>query len=227
MEEGGIPEQRKKGPDFEKSTISRKDYDLILKHAQDGSLLSVTLHPWHKGCDRDELGEGDLSDVGYAVESWYYDELGRELCSHPHTSLNIVPRIEGAGLVLECDLSNEEISEEWDESELNELVHGLLPQKNQSTIESGNLFVQLDISTSNGIGVLDSLYVCDLEAKKTKDLAPLIQKAGRQQIADWIAAWVKEHQNPMEGFWCEVNECELKVHTSETLEFLVQPSDKP
>jgi hypothetical protein len=135
---------------MEKSPISREDYDLILKHAQDGSLLSVSLHPWHKGCDRDELGEGDLSDVGYAVESWYYDELGRELCSHPHTSLNIAPRIERAGLVLECDLSNEETSEEWDESQLNELVHGLLPQKNQSTIESGNLFVQVDINTSNG-----------------------------------------------------------------------------
>jgi hypothetical protein len=225
--EGDIPDQSKIGAHLEKSPISRQDLDLILKHTQDGTLLNVTLHPWHKGCDREVLGEGDLSDVGYAVESWYYDELGRELCSHPHTSLNITPRIEEAGLVLECDLSNEETSEEWDESELNELVHSLLPQKKQSTIESSNLMVQVDISTSDGKGVIDSLNVYDLEAKNTKDLAPLIRKEARQKIADWIASWVKEHQSPIEGFWCQVDGSELKVHTSETLEFIVEPDDMP
>jgi hypothetical protein len=225
--EGDIPDQSKIGAHLEKSPISRQDLDLILKHTQDGTLLSVTLHPWHKGCDRDELGEGDLSDVGYAVESWYYDELGRELCSHPHTSLNITPRIEEAGLVLECDLSNEETPEEWDEAELNELVHSLLPQKNQSAIESSNLMVQVDISMSDGKGVIDILNVYDLDAKNTKDLAPLIRKEGRQKIADWIASWVKEHQSPIEGFWCQVDEGELKVYTSEPLEFLVEPDDMP
>ena len=217
----------KNGMNMQKSPISRKDFDLILKHTQDGTLLSVTLHPWHKGCDRDVLGEGDLSDVGYAVESWYYDELGRELCSHPHTSLNITPRIEEAGLVLECDLSNEETSDEWDESELNELVYSLLPQKNQSTNELSNLMVQVEISTSDGKGVLNSLNVYDLEADNSEDLAPLIRKAGREKIADWIASWVREHQSPIEGFWCQVDEGDLKVHTTETLEFLVEPGDKP
>jgi hypothetical protein len=75
--------------------------------------------------------------------------------------------------------------------------------------------------------VLDSLNVYDLEAKKTKDLAPLIRKEGRQKIADWIASWVREHQSPIEGFWCQVDEGELKVHTTETLEILVEPGDKP
>lgn len=187
---------------MEESPISREDYDLILKHTQDGSLLSVRLYPWHKGCDREVSGEGDLSDVGSAVESWYYDELGRGLCSHFHTSLSITPRIEVSGLVMECDLWNEETSEEWDESVLNELVHSLLPKKNRSTIESSNLVVQADISTARGKGLLDSLSIYNLEADVSDNLASLVSKTGRQKIADLIAAWVKDHLNPIEGFLC-------------------------
>jgi len=209
-----------------KSKIPRASYDLILKHVQDGSLYSVSLTPWHKGCDREVYGKGDLSDVGEAIESWYYDELGEELCSYPHTSLSIRYSIGEEGLVIECDLENEESCDGWDDSELNDAVHGLLPAKVRKSIDPSNLMVELHISAEKGKGTMDNLSVHDLEAEITEDIGDQINKTGQQKIADLIVSWIKEHTDLGNDFSCHLSEGELKYQSNESVGFLAVPVEE-
>lgn len=166
---------------MEKTTIPKDAYNLIVKHVQDGTLVSVSLSPWHKGCDREVFGEGDLSDVGEAIESWYYDELGEELCCYPHTSLDIMASIEPEGLVIKCVLLNEETCAEFDPAELNDLVHRLLPLKTRKTVAASDLLMDLELSTSEGKATLDSISLYDLGAAGLKDLAPQIKKQAERK----------------------------------------------
>lgn len=210
---------------MDKITIPKDAHKLIVKHVKDGTFRSVSLTPWHKGCDTEVSGEGDLKAVGDAFESLYYDELGGELCGYPHTSLNISATIEPEGLVIECYLHNDETCDEWDPSELNEIVHGLLPEKIRKTVAASDLLVDAEVSTSEGKGTLDNLYVCDLGAEGLKDLASQIKKAGREKIADYLASWIEEHIHPPEGFSCKLEEEKLKVLTCESVDFLTVPVD--
>jgi hypothetical protein len=163
------------------------------------------------------------------MEAWYYDNIGD---FETHTTLFLYPAFKDSNLFFEIDTQwnrsfdqFSELSKDWCEEEIQEMVYVSLPDSTQRQTTSDDILLSLSLEYQEPDKLVDSEFCITQFGNKMKRLTALIKSQKRKQLARHILDWCQKTHGPQNNFSITVenNEISCVVSSGPSEKYLVIP----
>jgi len=209
--------------------VDAEFYKRLCEVVKAGQFIGIHFSPWHKGCDTELDATCDWPTLQDDMEAWYYDNIGD---FETHTTLFLYPAFKDSNLFFEIDTQwnrsfdqFSELSKDWCEEEIQEMVYVSLPDSTQRQTTSDDILLSLSLEYQEPDKLVDSEFCITQFGNKMKRLTALIKSQKRKQLARHILDWCQKTHGPQNNFSITVenNEISCVVSSGPSEKYLVIP----